>query len=781
MKLTSLYSNFLKGSLYRRNLALVLLIACVPSFLIGVGIYYFGSDSIKREMNDTHQSHMNLSIEKANNYFSSLEHFSGQLALRPGFEANLGEMDYIQQFQETRELFQTLSFNKMDNPYVFTVALYLKEPDKVISDYWGVRDLFDDDNAKLLDAVMKSDSQIVWVDAMPKVSHSNKTYKGIITKLYAENSRETYGAFMIYLNPPILNDFIPQLGWKGGNAFIMDDKGLIFAADKDGDAGLQEDMLKSILPLDASHDSFTHHWQGNSYLVSYDRILHFGKQWTYVSATPLSRMTESVTSMSTTIVTISLIGIALALVLSWFASQRMYVPIRRLVELVRSAKGLEVERMNEISFIEHQWNYQMLESKNLQNRLHSSMPVIREGMLLQLFYNKFVFFSEEEIVDKFRLMEWDIEGERFALLIVRLYERDKLEKKQFKHENHLIDYSAFNVIQELCQPEAKLTHTINFQNSTLGVLLVFDSSMPVEHTKNILISLAGKIAYTVRDLLKVNIAVAVSKQSSSIQELPKLFEETESILRLRGLHEQANVLDIEEILPDGGEHVDFPLEIEQDIIHSMRMGLEDSAVENVGRFVDELVRKYNTQMHVQNGMLKLLGSIYDALFRLGLTSERVYGSRCLYEELMSIHHPEKMERWCSESVIVPFIRSISSGADYETWKIVEQVAEQMKKDLIHDISLEVYADQYNIKPFKLSRAFKQMKGINYIDYLTSLRIEKCKEMLVSTDLKINEIAATLQYQPSYLIRLFKKAEGMTPGQFREKHIEKEIQLPADLA
>jgi YesN/AraC family two-component response regulator len=34
-------------------------------------------------------------------------------------------------------------------------------------------------------------------------------------------------------------------------------------------------------------------------------------------------------------------------------------------------------------------------------------------------------------------------------------------------------------------------------------------------------------------------------------------------------------------------------------------------------------------------------------------------------------------------------------------------------------------------------------------------------------MKINEIAESVGYQPSYFIRIFKKAEGLTPGQYRE--------------
>ncbi|MNV94816.1 HTH-type transcriptional regulator YesS [compost metagenome] len=58
--------------------------------------------------------------------------------------------------------------------------------------------------------------------------------------------------------------------------------------------------------------------------------------------------------------------------------------------------------------------------------------------------------------------------------------------------------------------------------------------------------------------------------------------------------------------------------------------------------------------------------------------------------------------------------------------------------------------------------------MNYIDYLIQLRIDKAKELLTGTNLKIHDIAEQVGYQPSYFIRLFKKMEDMTPGQYRER-------------
>jgi len=47
-------------------------------------------------------------------------------------------------------------------------------------------------------------------------------------------------------------------------------------------------------------------------------------------------------------------------------------------------------------------------------------------------------------------------------------------------------------------------------------------------------------------------------------------------------------------------------------------------------------------------------------------------------------------------------------------------------------------------------------------------MDKAKKLLVESDLKVNEIAEQIGYQPSYFIRLFRKYENMTPGQYRDR-------------
>lgn len=99
--------------------------------------------------------------------------------------------------------------------------------------------------------------------------------------------------------------------------------------------------------------------------------------------------------------------------------------------------------------------------------------------------------------------------------------------------------------------------------------------------------------------------------------------------------------------------------------------------------------------------------------------------------------------------------------------VIEQALALIHQNYAQDIKLQVVADALSIHPVWLSQLFKKEVGTNFLDYVTELRIQKSKEYLRQSSLKIYEIAYNVGYQDVHHFgRLFKKKTGMTPKEFR---------------
>lgn len=102
-----------------------------------------------------------------------------------------------------------------------------------------------------------------------------------------------------------------------------------------------------------------------------------------------------------------------------------------------------------------------------------------------------------------------------------------------------------------------------------------------------------------------------------------------------------------------------------------------------------------------------------------------------------------------------------------------EVREYIEKHYREKIGLEELANQFFVEKTYLSRAFKLQFGINLFDYLHLIRINKVKELLRFGDdgrmMKLAEIAEVTGFgSESYLSLRFKKTEGISPSEYREK-------------
>ena len=90
-----------------------------------------------------------------------------------------------------------------------------------------------------------------------------------------------------------------------------------------------------------------------------------------------------------------------------------------------------------------------------------------------------------------------------------------------------------------------------------------------------------------------------------------------------------------------------------------------------------------------------------------------------------------------------------------------------------EISLNTVANVANVSSNHFSALFSQNMGQTFIEYLTTLRMNKAKELLRCTGMRSSEIAGEIGYKDAhYFSYLFKKTQGMTPSDYRKAREKK---------
>ena len=86
-----------------------------------------------------------------------------------------------------------------------------------------------------------------------------------------------------------------------------------------------------------------------------------------------------------------------------------------------------------------------------------------------------------------------------------------------------------------------------------------------------------------------------------------------------------------------------------------------------------------------------------------------------------------------------------------------------------NLRLGQVARAVNTSTFYFCKMFKKVAGVNFTDYLSRIRIEKSKNLLLNPNLRISEIAYEVGFQSlTHFNRTFKKLVGQSPTDYREK-------------
>lgn len=115
-----------------------------------------------------------------------------------------------------------------------------------------------------------------------------------------------------------------------------------------------------------------------------------------------------------------------------------------------------------------------------------------------------------------------------------------------------------------------------------------------------------------------------------------------------------------------------------------------------------------------------------------------------------------------------FVALAAGGApDLSSSNRIRLAAQYLDQHCGTDVTVNDLAERYAMNPSYFSTAFRKETGTTVIGYLTDVRVRKAKEQLTDTDSSIIDISHAVGYQDhQYFFRVFKKATGMTPLEFR---------------
>ncbi|TYR80250.1 helix-turn-helix domain-containing protein [Priestia megaterium] len=119
---------------------------------------------------------------------------------------------------------------------------------------------------------------------------------------------------------------------------------------------------------------------------------------------------------------------------------------------------------------------------------------------------------------------------------------------------------------------------------------------------------------------------------------------------------------------------------------------------------------------------------------------------------------------------VSLLDSISSKPARSSKQAINSILDYIHKNYNQPLTLNEIAQHSHLNPQYLSRYFKETVGMTFTMYLTNLRIENAKKLLINSDKSITQIALEVGYpDPSYFSKVFDKHVKYSPYKFKKRY------------
>ena len=203
--------------------------------------------------------------------------------------------------------------------------------------------------------------------------------------------------------------------------------------------------------------------------------------------------------------------------------------------------------------------------------------------------------------------------------------------------------------------------------------------------------------------------------------------------------------------------------------------LKNGTTEEVDSFLDELFQNIGEQnckslLYRQYVVMDLFFCASDFLGNLEMDIENLPEECRDINQIVEMAEDAENLRYQIGNLFTETMQLRDSHSKKKYSKLLEDAKAFIDENYKHDeMSLNTVAAQVNISPSYFSTIFSSEMGQTFVEYLTHVRLEKAKELLMCSNMRTAEIGYEVGYKDShYFSYIFKKVVGCSPKEYRNR-------------
>jgi two-component system response regulator YesN len=268
------------------------------------------------------------------------------------------------------------------------------------------------------------------------------------------------------------------------------------------------------------------------------------------------------------------------------------------------------------------------------------------------------------------------------------------------------------------------------------------------------------------------ISFACSNIYNGITNLPDAYHEAKAALQERFVYPAGSIIYYDRIVlksdfnqPNSFDTILSKVDFVALIKECDKMGV-DAKLEDLKNDLLDAGGESYLYMKIITG--NIYAKLLKDLYQLGIGEEELgFKMAEEYQIIIGLQSMEAAIHQFRDSIfkIIDALNKSNSSRHIKIVSVAENFIEEHYMD--HDLSMDDVANVVHMSPSYFSIIFKEKIGIAFTDYLINKRIEKAKELMRYTDLRVYEISYKVgYYTAAYFSTAFKKVTGYPPTEYK---------------
>lgn len=331
---------------------------------------------------------------------------------------------------------------------------------------------------------------------------------------------------------------------------------------------------------------------------------------------------------------------------------------------------------------------------------------------------------------------------------------------------NLFRFAVSNIV---CELACKVFPFVEYAelHSTRAVLIIHPETEVNERSNAAMEDLGIRIIENVKSYLKLVSHVGIGGTKTSWTLIPDSTEEAFRAIDMRHMRVGSThelYVYRGEVKSEGKRQTAlFQVKFSYELANAMKAAQETEAIQLVSDYIGAFHNQAGvTPDHVQMLGSELWGIITYCLYEAGYVLDELFANDQIAKEIMGLIHPEELQRWLSEKIsIICGSRQWKGSSKHR--RVVDFMTHYIHEHYAEDVTMADLSDKVFISRNHLSIIFKNLTGETFNNYLTRVRIEKARELLLQGNVLVYEVAERVGYKNvPYFSTIFKKVTGMNP-------------------